>query len=68
MTRAIPSDRDRSISFLLDQNPNVASVGFGGAVVERAEIKGTLLTSRNNFVTRQTFNMEDHAMPRQSAS
>jgi hypothetical protein len=28
-----------SISFLLDQNPNIASVGFGGAVVERAEIK-----------------------------
>jgi hypothetical protein len=26
-----------SISFLLDQNPNVASVGFGGALVERAE-------------------------------
>jgi hypothetical protein len=28
-----------SISFLLDQNPNLAAVGFGGAVVERAEIR-----------------------------
>jgi hypothetical protein len=40
--------------------PNLASVGFGSAGVERAEIKG-LLTSRNNFVTRQTFNIEEHS-------
>jgi hypothetical protein len=40
MTSYTVGPAQMSISFLLDQNPNVAAGGFGGAVVERAEIKG----------------------------